>query len=171
MGQAQFADAADVIRDFTHGKLEALCQQYSRGDPKRIEYFDTRILTPGALRLFDIEKPEGGGPSSTPNARPNAIPRPPTFESDPEGTVYRERGSWGQASKSAKQGGELVEIQGPGTGGYLPRAGEIGRWMLGGQPQREVMRRLSTLKAGDVVNGYRFKGGDPSDPNNWEKAR
>ena len=146
-------------------------QQYSRGDPKRMGYFDSHILTPGALRLFDTETPGGAAPSAAPNAQSSMVPRPPTFESDPEGTVFRERGAWGQASKWAKQGGELVEIQGPLTGGYLPRAGEIGRAMLGGQPQWEVMQRPSTLKTGDVVNGYRFKGGDPSDPNAWEKPR
>ena len=148
-------------------------QQYSRGDPKRIEYFDSRILTPGALRLFDTETPGGGGPSAAPNAQPQSsmVPRPPTFEADPEGTVYRERGAWGQASKWVKQGGELMQIEGPATGGYLPRMGEIGRSMFGGQPQWEVVKRPSTLKTGDVVNGYVFKGGDPSDPNNWAKAR
>jgi hypothetical protein len=140
-----------------------LRQQYSRGDPKRIDYFDTRILTPGALRLFDTEKPEGSPAPPYAQSGPGAVPRPPTFESDPEGTVYREReGSfwWPQASKWVKQGGQLVEIQGPGGG--LPRAGEIGRNLLGGQPQWEVMQRPSTLKTGDVVNGYRFKGGDPA---------
>ena len=154
------------VNCLTHGELEALRQQYSRGDPKRIDYFDTHILTPGALRLFDT-----AAPSAAPNAQSSTVPRPPTFEGDPEGTVYRERGAWGQASKWARQGGELVQIEGPLTGGYLPRMGEIGRAMFGGQPQWEVMSRPSTLKTGDVVNGYRFKGGDPSDPNTWEKAR
>ena len=25
------------------------------------------------------------------------------------------------------------------------------------------------LKVGDIVKGYRFKGGNPSDPKSWEK--
>lgn len=29
----------------------------------------------------------------------------------------------------------------------------------------------NTVKIGDVVNGYRFKGGDPNNKNSWEKAK
>ena len=32
------------------------------------------------------------------------------------------------------------------------------------------VRAPETVKTGEVVDGYKFKGGDPSDQNNWEKV-
>jgi hypothetical protein len=63
MSQAQLGGAADVIKDFVHGKLGALRQQYSRGDPKLGDYFNSNLLTGDARRLFDSEKPSQGGSS------------------------------------------------------------------------------------------------------------
>jgi hypothetical protein len=72
MSQAQLGGAADVIKDFVHGKLGALRQQDSRGDPKLSDYFNASLLTGDARRLFDSEKP-AGSPGA---ARTPAAPRP-----------------------------------------------------------------------------------------------
>jgi hypothetical protein len=96
MSQAQFGGAADVIKDFVGGKLGSLRQTYSRGDPKLADYFNTRLLTPDALRLFDSEKPggtSGGGSPAPPIARPEtsrqgqaaAPPASPVLRYDAQG--------------------------------------------------------------------------------------
>jgi hypothetical protein len=42
-----------------------------------------------------------------------------------------------------------------------------------GQPKTPQMAKeqQSGPKAGDVEGGYKFKGGDPADKNNWEKVQ
>ena len=40
----------------------------------------------------------------------------------------------------------------------------------GGGPQRS-QQEVSFPQAGDVEDGFRFRGGDPADPNNWEPVR
>jgi hypothetical protein len=92
MSQAQFTGAADVIKDFVHGKLGALRQQYSRGDPKLGDYFNSNLLTPDARRLFD----SGGGAT-------RSMPVPSAYSGDPDGTGYRKDGAvW------VKHGNQLI---------------------------------------------------------------
>lgn len=69
MSSEQFTGAGDVIKDFVHGKLQALRQQFSRGDAAKERYFNTKILTAGAERLFDVG-PTEGHPESNPSAAP-----------------------------------------------------------------------------------------------------
>lgn len=100
------------------------------------EEFD-KHLSPAAKQEL------GGLPPRATSSQPQTgdAPLPPTFQSDPEGTVYRQRGSRGQASKWVKQSGDLVQMEGASASLGLPRAGEIGRALLGGAPQWEVMSR------------------------------
>ena len=53
MSEAQLASGADTATAFIKGKLEALRQQYSRGDAARASYFDKSMLTGGARSLFE----------------------------------------------------------------------------------------------------------------------
>jgi len=92
MAQAQFAGAADVIKDFVHGKLGALRQQYSRGDAKLVDYFNEHILTPDARQLFDTA------------AAPQGIPVPAEQAGDPDGKRYQ--GSDGKVY--IKRGNQMV---------------------------------------------------------------
>lgn len=41
----------------------------------------------------------------------------------------------------------------------------------GGRQIRPIPDKPKAPKAGDVVRGYRFKGGNPADPSSWEQAR
>jgi hypothetical protein len=67
MSPEQLAGGGDVATNFIKGKLEALCQQYGRGDEKRGKYFDDRMLTSGARELFG-NTTTGGATSSAPSA-------------------------------------------------------------------------------------------------------
>ena len=37
--------------------------------------------------------------------------------------------------------------------------------------QAKATQKQNIIKTGDVVNGFRFKGGNPNDKNNWEKVQ
>jgi hypothetical protein len=41
----------------------------------------------------------------------------------------------------------------------------------GGAPTADASAAKATPTVGEVRYGYRFKGGDPSEPSNWEKAQ
>jgi hypothetical protein len=66
MSPEQLAGGGDVATNFIKGKLEALRQQYGRGDEKRGKYFDDRMLTSGARELFGGAT-TGGATSSAPS--------------------------------------------------------------------------------------------------------
>lgn len=81
---------------------------------------------------------------------------------------------------AAKNGKRIEKWQGK-KGGYSTLFGDIGReeyafYALvdknapkGQQPQAEPASVQSSVKAGEVRKGYKFKGGNPADRNNWEK--
>jgi hypothetical protein len=38
-----------------------------------------------------------------------------------------------------------------------------------GAPASTAKRKVGSFKVGDILDGYRFKGGDETDKKNWEK--
>lgn len=92
-----------------------------------------------------------------------------------------------QAFETLKGGGQITEIEGKKATEAMSRmntAASEEEFKTAAKEFQDVIRAgvkrakgkagvsnsdISKPVAGDVVDGYRFKGGNPSDPNNWEE--
>lgn len=102
--------------------------------------------------------PEGGFRKDPLSGKTEAAPR-----WDGDGNLYGPNADASQAPQRLIKGLKPVVTQGYGSKVYgwdrQSPQGFVGSESGG-----------STFKPGEVVNGFRFKGGDDTDPNNWEKV-
>lgn len=78
--------------------------------------------------------------------------------------------SYAQAQKFVGKHGQYVSPAEEGAGiakGFLARAGDV----LSRKGGAATARAQGTPKVGAVQDGYRFMGGDPSNPKSWKKAQ
>lgn len=101
---------------------------------------------------------DSGGGSIMQDGRITTAPR---FDSD--GNIYApsvtQPGQQFQVPQRVQSGTKAIPVQ---PGGQVQIHDSVTGKRLGGQG--------STFQVGEVFNGYRFKGGDDTDPNNWESV-
>ena len=120
MSPEQFAGVFDMLKHMTGGRLDALKQQFARGDPKREQQFDTQMLTAKGRQVWGaltgaVPPPPGGGPASGAPPRTSAPPPPPAAEEPlpewakayPDGTGFEVEGV-----VKVKRGNKLIVTPG-----------------------------------------------------------
>lgn len=88
-----------------------------------------------------------------------------------------------EAYNTLKGGGQITEVEGAKAEAAIARLDNAQSWAAAQEALKELKGVINAgverarMKAGvtgapsvgDVVDGYRFKGGDPADPNSWER--
>lgn len=99
-------------------------------------------------------------------------PTPRSFIGAPTGV---DKSEFPMSSPIQIQGPEIPQSPGGSFIGLEPPSETAGTpftvFGRGGQTASGIDFSLKAPKAGDVRKGYRFKGGDPSNKNNWEKVK